>query len=51
MVYDGMDHSNDSTRRIYELQAIIKQIERHHVGGTSAKKQKQELEALLKQQP
>jgi hypothetical protein len=29
--------------RIYQLQARIKQIERHHIGGTSANKEKEEL--------
>jgi hypothetical protein len=35
-------------RRIAELRAEIKQ--RHHLGGTSAKKQRLELEELLKEE-
>jgi hypothetical protein len=35
--------------KIAELQAIIKQIERHHIGGTSAKKEKLQLQALLEE--
>jgi len=36
--------------KIAELQAIIKQIERHHIGGTSAKKEKLHLQALLEEE-
>jgi ribonuclease D len=35
--------------RIYQLQARIKQIERHHIGGTSAKKEREELKLLLEE--
>lgn len=36
--------------RIYQLQTIIRQIEKYHMGGSaSAHKEKQELEGLLKE--
>jgi hypothetical protein len=36
-------------KRIYQLQAMIKQIETHDLSGTSAKKEKQELADLLEE--
>ena len=38
---------SDESKRIHRLRAIIKQIERQHIGGISASKEKAELAELL----
>jgi hypothetical protein len=41
---------SDESKRIHRLRAIIKQIERQHIGGINSKKEKQELAELLEQE-
>ena len=47
-----MDHLQEQRAlKIAELQAIVKQKERYHIGGTNAKKEKLQLQALLEEEP
>jgi hypothetical protein len=46
----ALTNSKQHSSRIYELEIRIKQIERHHIGGgTSAKKEREELKLLLEE--
>ena len=41
---------SNGSRRVHQLRATIKRIERYHINGISAKKEKQELDELLEEQ-
>ena len=47
---DQLQEQEQRAIKIAELQSVIKQIERYHVGKTSAKKEKLQLQALLEEE-